>query len=118
MRKMNNKTVLRGAVCFAIFVMAVLVTFAVIREIPGGIKYTVKQPSETEEKNVNENKMSNSYIIKSVGDKVCVYLDGKVLYELETRTRQLSDYDKQRLIEGITVFDENELIIMREYLES
>ena len=47
-----------------------------------------------------------------------MYLDGRVLYEMEIRTRQLSDYDKQRLIEGITVFDENELIIMREYLES
>ena len=118
MRKLYNKTVLRGAVCSVIFVLAVLVTFAVIRKIPGGIKYTVKQPSVTEETGVKEKNVSNIYTIKSVGDRVCVYLDGKVLYELETRTRQLSDYDKQRLIEGITVFDENELIIMREYLES
>ena len=43
MWKLYNKTVLRGAVCSVIFVLAVLVTFAVIREIPGGIKYTVNR---------------------------------------------------------------------------
>lgn len=116
--KFNKNSIVSPLKYAVILALATIITFTSLRIIPGVVSYSAEEKNVTTQIKHIKADIVRNYTLKSVGEKICVMLDGEVLYELSVTTKDISENDKLRLKEGITIDDESELIAIREYLES
>lgn len=116
--KFNKNSIVSPLKYAVLLALAIIITFTGLRIIPGAVSYSTEEKNVTTQiKHIKADTVRN-YTLKSVGEKICVMLDGEVLYELSVTTKDISEHDKLCLKDGITITDENEMIALREYLES
>ena len=116
--KMNNSSFAKSCIYALSLVAVAVITLTGIKVIPKGIKYNVKETQANMSVNTQTNVSAGKYEIRSFGKKICVVLDGNIMYELDITTDSVSEFDRNLLKDGITLKDENELYSLKEYLES
>ncbi len=117
MKDKKGKPFVKTILYACILITVTMLTFMGIKVIPHGVSYTVKE-EQTSVKAQAQEKEPIVYTVKSVGNRICVFVGSRVLYELNVRTEDISEYDRQRLRNGIVITDEFELYTMKEHLES
>ncbi len=104
-------------------VLSAIIVFTGVKVIPKGVIYTVKQQGSSDNSRVMSASVEQApqqiiYTVQTVDNKVLVFYDGAVVKEIYVNTANLSRLDRQRLANGITVYSDNELLVLTEYLES
>ena len=104
-------------------VLSAIIVFTGVKVIPKGVIYTVKQQGSSDNSRVMSASVEQAprqiaYTVQAVDNKVLVFYDGAVVKEIYVNTANLSRLDRQRLANGITVYSDNELLVLTEYLES
>ena len=123
MNKIKSKISGKSVLLTIIGVLLIIAMIALFFSLSDTVEYTIKDSKNVTDnqmmyETVSSDKSSNVYTVKYVDGRICVIRDNDIIHEVDLEYSNLSSYDKERLIHGITVDSENELLYLTQYLES
>lgn len=114
-----KKTARKQILLIALPCLSIAALFAIGKVVPHAVEYTVKTEKNEETDFLSEaDNETAGFIVKTVGNRICVTSGGKTINEIDIKIEELTESDRKRLADGIAVENENDVLALKEYLES